>query len=65
MKTKDSIKCPYCGHDYDYLEYLEVGDMSGEFEMICERCGQNFEVDFYCVFYFTTKEQSALQKNRM
>lgn len=54
-ETADLIKCPHCNHMHgNYDDYIEVGDMSGEFEMDCEKCKETFSVDFYSVFYFTT-----------
>jgi hypothetical protein len=51
----DMITCPYCGwYHKDYEEYLEVGDMSGDFQMACEKCHQDMEVDYYSTFHFTT-----------
>jgi uncharacterized Zn-finger protein len=53
----DAIVCPYCEHVHaNYDEYIEVGDMAGEFEMDCVKCGNNFKVDFYSLFYFQTKK---------
>jgi transcription elongation factor Elf1 len=57
METADYIQCPYCGHMHDYNEFLEVGDMSGEFEMECEKCEKSFDVDFYSIFHFTAKQK--------
>lgn len=47
----DEIICPYCKHQHDHEEYLEVGDMSGEFDMECEGCGKEFHVDFFSVYH--------------
>lgn len=53
----DLIQCPYCNHNHTYDDWLDVGDMAGEFEMECEECGQLFNVDFYSIFHFTTTQK--------
>jgi hypothetical protein len=57
-ETADLIECPHCEWSHgNYDDYIEVGDMSGEFEMNCEKCKQSFKVDFYSIFWFkSTKE---------
>jgi transcription elongation factor Elf1 len=51
----DEIECPHCNYLHvNYDDYLEVGDMSGEFEMDCEECGESFNVDFFSLFIFTS-----------
>jgi uncharacterized C2H2 Zn-finger protein len=55
-ETQDIIECPQCGHLHPYDDLIEVGDMSGEFDMDCDKCGELFKVDFYCIFHFTTKK---------
>jgi len=59
--THDLIECPHCEHMHsNYDDYIEVGDMSGEFNMDCENCGESFNVDFYSIFHFTaTKKTEA------
>ncbi|OIR59775.1 hypothetical protein BLL41_18170 [Bacillus sp. FMQ74] len=52
----DVIECPHCQHLMGYDDYIEVGDMSGEFKMDCEKCQKPFDVDFCSMFYFTTEK---------
>ncbi|WP_223251826.1 hypothetical protein [Bacillus atrophaeus] len=52
----DVIKCPHCQYLMGYDDYIEVGDMSGEFEMDCEKCQKPFKIDFCSMFYFTTEK---------
>ncbi|WP_434785417.1 hypothetical protein ACRYKL_14330 [Bacillus velezensis] len=54
-ETADTIQCPYCQHLMGYDD-LEVGDMSGESEMDCEKCKKRFNVDFYSIYYFTSSK---------
>lgn len=42
----NKIKCPYCGHEHDGLDYIEPNDMGGSFSMDCEECEKPFAVDF-------------------
>lgn len=56
-ENADAIVCPHCEHVHgNYDDYIEVGDMSGEFEMECEECGESFKVDFYSIFWFKTEK---------
>lgn len=56
-ETADLIECPHCEHKHgNYDDYIEVGDMSGEFDMDCEKCKKSFNVDFYSIFHFTAKK---------
>ncbi|MBF8201648.1 hypothetical protein [Bacillus subtilis] len=57
----DIIKCPHCKHKMDYDPYLDVCDMSGEFDMDCEKCKKTFNVNFYSMFYFTTKKLEGVE----
>ncbi|MEH7105127.1 hypothetical protein V7102_14985 [Bacillus velezensis] len=52
----DAIKCPHCEYLMDYDPYLDVCDMSGEFEMDCEKCRKPFHVDFCSSFHFTSEK---------
>ncbi|MFF8775595.1 hypothetical protein, partial [Kitasatospora sp. NPDC015120] len=55
-KTSNFIKCPHCGFNHlNFDDYLEVGDMSGTFDMDCEKCEESFIVDFESTYYFQTK----------
>ncbi|MBD5589243.1 hypothetical protein [Clostridium botulinum] len=54
FKENEKIKCPYCKHEHDGLDYIEVGDMEGEFSMDCEKCKKPFGVDFATRIEFTT-----------
>ncbi|MBL3636814.1 MULTISPECIES: hypothetical protein [Bacillus] len=53
--TVDIIKCPHCEHLMGYDD-LEIGELSGNFDMKCEKCKKAFNVDFTSMFYFTTKK---------
>ncbi|WP_368679638.1 hypothetical protein [Bacillus paralicheniformis] len=55
----DVIKCPHCGYLMAGEEQLDVGYMSGNFDMDCDKCKKVFNVDFTSVFYFTTTKKSA------
>ncbi|EOO44146.1 hypothetical protein ICK_06403 [Bacillus cereus BAG1X2-2] len=58
MHKEDYIECPYCKHIHTYYQdYLEVGDMAGEFNMKCEKCKELFDVEFYSIFWFETKKK--------
>ncbi|MCR4368064.1 hypothetical protein NT852_19965 [Bacillus amyloliquefaciens] len=52
----DAIKCPHCEYLMDYDPYLDVCDMSGEFEMDCEKCRMPFYVNFCSAFHFTSEK---------
>lgn len=55
-ESEDMIICPHCKAKHiDFEDFLEVGDMDGEFEMCCDNCNKIFEVNFHSVFIFTTK----------
>lgn len=56
-EVPDIIVCPYCGHKHDVYEYTETGDMSGEFEMPCDRCKREFKVDYFSIFYCSTDKK--------
>lgn len=46
---KWSIDCPHCGHKHEnWQDYIDTGDMEGEFPMICENetCGKEFQVKY-------------------
>ncbi|MEG7380139.1 hypothetical protein V5785_12535 [Bacillus subtilis] len=55
-ETADIIQCPYCQHLMEGHDYTEVGDMSGEFEMDCEKCKRRFNVNFYSIYYFASNK---------
>lgn len=56
-ENADAIVCPHCENVHgNYDDYIEVGDMSGDFEVECEKCGEYFKVDFYSVFWFKTEK---------
>ncbi|MDF4194842.1 MULTISPECIES: hypothetical protein [Bacillus amyloliquefaciens group] len=52
----DAIKCPHCKYLMDYAPYLDEYEMSGEFEMDCEKCAKPFHVDFCSSFHFTSEK---------
>ncbi|MCX2736231.1 hypothetical protein [Bacillus sp. AnS8] len=55
-ETADIIKCPHCNHLTEYVDYIVFGDMSGEFEMDCEKCKKRFNVEFYSIYYFASNK---------
>lgn len=58
MHKADMIECPHCEYKHgNYQDYLEVGDLGGDFPMTCENCGKDFDVDFYSIFWFETKKK--------
>jgi DNA-directed RNA polymerase subunit RPC12/RpoP len=58
--TEFLIQCPYCNHQHeDIQEYVDPGDMDGEFPMKCNYCGE-FRVEFSTVITFkSSKEQGG------
>lgn len=53
-ENADVIVCPHCEYVHgNYDDYIEVGDMDGDFEMECLKCKKNMSVNFYSVFWFT------------
>ena len=52
-----SFECPYCGVQYDGLEFLDTGDMDGEFEMQCDNCDEEFSVEFETTITFKYKKK--------
>ncbi|MED1760615.1 hypothetical protein P4U87_16970 [Bacillus subtilis] len=55
--TVDIIKCPHCEHLMAYDDLIDVGYMSGNFDMDCEKCKKAFNVDFTSMYYFTTTKK--------
>lgn len=53
---ENKISCPHCGLEYDGLDYIEVGDMEGSFEMDCEGCEKEFTVSFTTTIHFEVKK---------
>ena len=57
-KTDYIIKCPYCNHEYEGLDYVETGDMEGDFTMTCDdECGEEFRVEFNTLITFKTEKK--------
>ncbi|WP_169810105.1 hypothetical protein [Paenibacillus antarcticus] len=55
MKDK-LIECPHCNFIHeDSLDYIETGDMEGQFPMDCGKCGEVFQVEFTTTITFKTK----------
>jgi len=50
------FKCPHCGMEYDGLEYIEVGDMDGKFNMCCDGCEKEFTIKFLTKIIFKTEK---------
>lgn len=46
LETTNIIKCPYCGFETIPWDYVETGDMEGDFPLDCEKCGKEFNVGF-------------------
>lgn len=57
MKSEDKFYCPNCKHLYEDIQNygLENPDEEGLFDMKCESCEVEFEVNFKTVIYFETK----------
>lgn len=55
-KVESKIICPYCGYEHRGLNYIEVGDMEGEFSMNCEGCKEEFKVKFNTIIEFKTEK---------
>lgn len=52
----NKITCPHCMKEYDGLDFIEVGDMEGSFEMECEGCEKEFTVTFTTTITFKTNK---------
>lgn len=54
-----SIECPHCRYKHEnWSDYIENGDMDGEFNMNCEECDKEFIVKFET----TIKFESSIKK---
>lgn len=58
VSVLDAIKCPHCGHVTGFDDYIDTCDMSGDFNMDCEACGEPFHVDFSSTFQFSSKKMN-------
>ena len=54
MKSINIIQCPYCNHFIEPWDFIDTGDMEGEFTMECEKCEKEFSVKFETDIKFTT-----------
>ncbi|HCL4480361.1 TPA: hypothetical protein N2D99_002449 [Clostridium botulinum] len=55
ISTNFCIQCPHCNYKHeDFQNYIDTGDMDGEFSMDCEKCGKSFQVNFVTKIEFTT-----------
>lgn len=54
MESINIIQCPYCWHLIEPWDFIDTGDMEGEFEMECEECGKEFNVKFETDIRFNT-----------
>lgn len=54
MESVNVIQCPHCWHLIEPWDFIDVGDMEGEFEMECEECGKEFLVKFETDIRFNT-----------
>jgi transposase-like protein len=59
MKSADSFKCPHCKFDYgdESFDYIEVAEMDGEFDMVCDQCLEHFQVKFTTTINYTTSKE--------
>lgn len=52
-----NIPCPHCGFEhYNWHDFIDTGDMGGEFDMECEDCGRPFVVNFKTLIEFQSKK---------
>nr|DAF76807.1 MAG TPA: DNA-directed RNA polymerase subunit [Caudoviricetes sp.] len=54
METVNIIQCPHCGAKIEPWDFIDTGDMDGNFDMDCEECGKNFKVSFETDIRFKT-----------
>lgn len=54
MESINIIQCPHCKSLIEPWDYIENGDMDGDFTMDCESCGKEFNVSFVTDIRFTT-----------
>lgn len=54
MKSINIIQCPHCKHSIEPWDFIDTGDMEGEFDMECEKCGKGFLVKFETDIKFDT-----------
>lgn len=54
METTNIIQCPHCKHLIEPWDFLDTGDMEGEFDLKCEECGIEFLVKFESDIRFNT-----------
>lgn len=56
-------KCPHCGFEHeDYNEHPYLFE-EGKHEMHCESCGNEFTVNTFISFTFSTVEQEGVNGN--
>lgn len=53
-KTINEIKCPHCNGLIEPWDYMDCGDMDGEFTLNCEHCEKEFNVNFTTEIIFRT-----------
>lgn len=46
INTINIIKCPYCNAEIEPWDFLDTGDMEGDFSMECLQCKKEFNVTF-------------------
>lgn len=56
METINVIQCPHCEEKMDFEDYIDIGDMEGDFEMDCEFCSEKFKVSFSTDIKFITSK---------
>ena len=54
MKSINIIKCHNYSHFIEPWDFMDIGDMEGEFTMECEKCKKEFLVKFETDIKFTT-----------
>lgn len=52
------VKCPWCGHEHNGLDYVKPNYMDGDFVMDCENkeCRKQFAVYFKTKIDFKTEK---------
>lgn len=54
MESINIIQCPHCKHFIEPWDFIDTGDMEGEFDLEREECGIEFLVKFETDIRFNT-----------
>ena len=54
MESINIIQCPHCKALIEPWDYVETGDIDGDFTMDCENCNKEFNVSFTTDIRFVT-----------